>query len=157
MAMSRSFGARSLTTFPPIRSSPALMSSRPAIMFSVVDFPQPDGPTRMTNSPSPMERLASSTASRPSGKRLVTWSNTMSAMPGLSLHRAGRQPGHDPTLEQQHENDDRDGDDDGRRRDRTDRLGELRRPGEERDGGRDGPRLLRRGQGDGEQEVVPAE
>ena len=44
MAMSRSFGALSLTTWPPIRSSPSVMSSSPAIMLSVVDFPQPDGP-----------------------------------------------------------------------------------------------------------------
>ncbi len=71
MAMSRSLGALLFTTFPPMRSSPAEMSSRPAIMFSVVDLPQPDGPTRMTNSPSAMSRLMLSTASAPSGKRLV--------------------------------------------------------------------------------------
>ena len=41
MAMSRSFGAMSLTTLPPMRSSPSVMSSSPAIMFSVVDLPQP--------------------------------------------------------------------------------------------------------------------
>ena len=52
MAMSRSFGALSFTTFPPMRSSPELMSSSPAIMLRVVDFPHPDGPTRMMNSPS---------------------------------------------------------------------------------------------------------
>ena len=57
MAMSRSLGAALFTTLPPIRSSPSVMSSRPAIMFSVVDLPQPDGPTRMTNSPSAMSRL----------------------------------------------------------------------------------------------------
>jgi hypothetical protein len=44
MAMSRSFGGTSLTTSPPIRISPPVMSSRPAIMRSVVDLPQPDGP-----------------------------------------------------------------------------------------------------------------
>ena len=65
--MSRSLGALSLTTWPPMRSSPAVMSSSPAIMFSVVDFPQPDGPTRMMNSPSAMFRLKSSTAIAPSG------------------------------------------------------------------------------------------
>jgi len=67
MAMSRSFGALSFTTLPPIFSSPEVMSSRPAIMLRVVDLPQPDGPTRMTNSPSWMSRLKSSTASDPSG------------------------------------------------------------------------------------------
>ncbi len=52
MAMSRSFGGTALTTRDPIRISPAVMFSRPAIMRSRVDFPQPDGPTRITNSPS---------------------------------------------------------------------------------------------------------
>jgi len=43
------------------------MSSRPAIMFSVVDFPHPDGPTRMTNSPSAIVIDRSFTAVAPSG------------------------------------------------------------------------------------------
>ena len=68
--MSRSLGDLLFTTWPPMSSSPEVMSSRPAIMLSVVDFPQPDGPTRMTNSPSAMSRLKSLTASDPSGKAL---------------------------------------------------------------------------------------
>ena len=36
-------------------------------MFSVVDFPQPDGPTRMMNSPSEMVTDKSFTAVAPSG------------------------------------------------------------------------------------------
>ena len=79
MAMSRSFGDLLFTTWPPISSSPEVMSSRPAIMLRVVDFPHPDGPTRMTNSPSRMSRLKSLTASDPSGKRLVMCSSTISA------------------------------------------------------------------------------
>ncbi len=67
MAISRSRGAFSLTRWPPILSSPSEISSSPAIMLSVVDFPQPDGPTRMTNSPSPMVRLRSFTGVAPSG------------------------------------------------------------------------------------------
>ncbi len=67
MAMSRSLGARSFIRSPPMRSSPPLMSSSPAIMFSVVDFPQPEGPTRITNSPSAISRFTSLTASAPSG------------------------------------------------------------------------------------------
>src|SRR5215218_3191248 len=107
MAMSRSFGAMLLTTLPPMRSSPSVMSSRPAIMFSVVDFPHPDGPTRMTNSPSAMSRLIRSTASAPSGNRLVISSRTMSATAGLlTLHGAGGEAGNDATLEEQHEQDD---------------------------------------------------
>ena len=78
--MSRSRGARSLTTSPPMRSSPSEMSSSPAIIRRAVDFPQPEGPTRITNSPSFISRLRLLTASVPSGYRLVTPSNTMSAM-----------------------------------------------------------------------------
>src|ERR1700694_2882869 len=126
MAMSRSLGAMLLPTFPPMRSSPSEMSSSPAIMFSVVDFPHPDGPTRMTNSPSAISRSTWSTARAPSGKRLVTFSKTISAtLTPLSLDGAGREPGDDASLEEQHEDDDRDGDDDGRRRDRPSRRGEL--------------------------------
>ena len=67
MAMSRSLGALSFTTWPSMISFPAVMSSRPATMFSIVDFPHPDGPTRMMNSPSAISRLKSSTARAPSG------------------------------------------------------------------------------------------
>ncbi len=52
--MSRSFGGRSLTRFAPIRISPAVISSRPAIIRSRVDLPQPDGPTSTVNEPSAM-------------------------------------------------------------------------------------------------------
>ncbi len=44
MAMSRSFGVRSLTTRPPIEIVPSEISSSPATMRSAVVFPQPDGP-----------------------------------------------------------------------------------------------------------------
>jgi hypothetical protein len=40
----------SFTTVLPIAISPEVISSRPAIMRGVVDLPQPDGPTRTTNS-----------------------------------------------------------------------------------------------------------
>src|SRR5919197_5412158 len=62
MAMSRSFGGTSFTTSPPIRMSPSVMSSRPAIMRSVVVLPQPDGPTSTTNSLSAMSRSMPRTA-----------------------------------------------------------------------------------------------
>ena len=42
--MSRSFAGTSLTRLPSIDKSPELIDSSPAIMRSVVDFPQPDGP-----------------------------------------------------------------------------------------------------------------
>src|SRR6201989_1193923 len=137
--MSRSLGVLLFTTCPPMRASPEVMSSRPAIMFSVVDLPQPDGPTRMTNSPSAISRLKSLTASDPSGKRLVMCSSTISAMclslTPLALDRAGRQPGDDPALEEQHEDDDWDGDDHRGGRDRTRRNGEYRSAAEGPHGG----------------------
>ena len=52
MAMPRSAGSTSLTTLPPMAISPPVMSSRPAIIRSSVDLPQPEGPTKTTNSPS---------------------------------------------------------------------------------------------------------
>src|SRR5579859_5480238 len=158
--MSRSLGVLLFTTWPPMRSSPEVMSSRPAIMFSVVDFPQPDGPTRMTNSPSAISRLKSLTASDPSGKRLVMWSSTISAtclsLTPLALDRAGRQAGDDPALEEQHEDDDRDGDDHRRGRDGAGRNRELRAAAEILHGGRRRPRAERRRERDREQEVIPA-
>src|SRR5688572_20421463 len=39
-----------------MRSSPDVMSSRPAIMRSRVDLPQPEGPTKTQNSPSSILR-----------------------------------------------------------------------------------------------------
>src|SRR5271156_3828309 len=57
MAMSRSFGATLFTTRPAIAISPSLMFSSPAIMRNRVDLPQPEGPTRMTNSPSSISTL----------------------------------------------------------------------------------------------------
>src|SRR5262245_6625400 len=54
MAMSRSFGGTRLTTRSPMRISPDVMFSSPAIMRSRVDLPHPDGPTSTTNSPSSM-------------------------------------------------------------------------------------------------------
>ena len=47
------------------RASPAVTSSSPAIIRSTVDFPHPEGPTRMTSSPSAISRLTSSTAGGP--------------------------------------------------------------------------------------------
>src|ERR1700689_1915417 len=91
MAMSRSFGGTSLTTSPPIMMSPSVISSRPAIIRKVVDFPQPDGPTSTTNSWSAMSRSMPRTAST-SSYRLITLRNVTSAM-SSTLCRAGGQPG----------------------------------------------------------------
>ena len=56
MAMPRLDGGTSLTTSPAIFSSPDVISSRPAIVLSRVDLPQPDGPTKTMNSPDLMSR-----------------------------------------------------------------------------------------------------
>src|SRR3982074_3973100 len=89
--MSRSFGGTSLTTSPPIMMSPSVISSRPAVMRSVVDFPQPDGPTSTTNSWSAMSRSMPRTAST-SSYFLTTLRNVTSAM-SSTLCRTGGQAG----------------------------------------------------------------
>src|ERR1700674_4380547 len=62
MAIRRSRGVRSLTTLPPIRISPEVGSSRPAIMRSSVVFPEPEGPKRTRNSPSRLSKSTPTTA-----------------------------------------------------------------------------------------------
>ena len=79
MAMSRSFGAASFTRRPAMRSSPLVMSSRPATIRSAVDFPHPEGPTSTKNSPSWMSTSRSFTASRPSGYTFETLSRVTCA------------------------------------------------------------------------------
>src|SRR5215217_4306261 len=56
MAMPRSDGDRAVTVWPSMAISPPETSSRPAMVRSSVDFPQPDGPTNTTNSPSAISR-----------------------------------------------------------------------------------------------------
>ena len=61
---------------PPTRTLPALATSRPATRVSVVDLPQPDGPTTAQNCPGSTVRFTSRRAvnGAPPGvaKRLVT-------------------------------------------------------------------------------------
>ena len=60
--------------------SPEVMSSRPTIIRSSVDFPQPDGPTRIMNSPSATSMLTSLTAGKPSPYFLTMFFISMAAM-----------------------------------------------------------------------------
>src|SRR6185503_14961799 len=91
MATSRSFGGTWLTTRSPMRISPAVMFSRPAIMRSRVDLPQPDGPTRTTNSPSPMVMLTPwMTSVVP--KIFLTSRIATNAIESLPLRRRRRRP-----------------------------------------------------------------
>ena len=55
-------GASSVTSRSPMLIVPPDTASRPAIIRSSVDLPQPDGPTRTMNSPSRISRFRSSTA-----------------------------------------------------------------------------------------------
>src|SRR5206468_9376131 len=67
IATSRAAGSRRVTSRSPIRISPALGSSSPAMQRSTVVFPQPDGPSSTKNSPSCTSSDMSSSAGRPSG------------------------------------------------------------------------------------------
>src|SRR5206468_817473 len=68
------------TTRSPIRIEPDVTASSPATIRSAVVLPQPEGPTKIMNSPSLTVRFISSTASVPLGKRLLTASNSIEAI-----------------------------------------------------------------------------
>src|ERR1044071_343897 len=87
--MRRSRGVRSVTTLPPMRMSPSVGTSRPAIMRSRVVFPEPDGPRKTRNSPSSVTRSTSFTApSVPALKTLVTARVSTMAMAGFGFSLA---------------------------------------------------------------------
>src|SRR5258708_6677442 len=58
------------TIAPPIRISPAVGCSRPAMQRSVVVLPQPEGPSKTTISPAAAVKLTSFTAGLPWAKTL---------------------------------------------------------------------------------------
>src|SRR4051812_37170988 len=104
MAMPRSAALTLFIDLPPIRSSPPLISSRPAIMRSRVDLPQPDGPRKTTSSPSLIESDTSRTASTVPNDLAIFMSSTEanSSLPRLEpihstqssgSHLAARQSG----------------------------------------------------------------
>ncbi|MNT61952.1 hypothetical protein D3C72_1996300 [compost metagenome] len=71
MAMPRLAGGTSLTNSPSIAIRPAVISSRPQMRRSSVDFPQPDGPTKATNSPfSTVRSMPFSTFADPNDLRM---------------------------------------------------------------------------------------
>src|SRR5215467_14226427 len=94
--------------------SPEVMSSRPTIIRNSVDFPQPEGPTRIMNSPSATSMETSFTAGNPSPYCLTMFFISMAAI-GSTLHCAGGQTGDDSALEQQDDDDHRDRHDHRRR------------------------------------------
>src|SRR6266852_2239360 len=95
--MSRSLGGRSFTTRSPMVISPPVISSNPATIRSVVDLPQPDGPTSTTNSLSRMWRFTSLTACTSSYFLFRSFNSTCAMTPssgvitvsGSALHGAG--------------------------------------------------------------------
>src|ERR1051326_1256454 len=95
--MSRSFGGMSLITSPPTTILPELIFSSPATIRSAVDFPQPEGPTRIRNSPSPTSSDRSSTATMGPGKTFVTFSKTTSVT-ASSLQALRRDAAHEVAL-----------------------------------------------------------
>ena len=62
MAMSRFCGGSSVTSVSPNQMRPAVGVSRPAIIRRVVVLPQPEGPTNVKNSRSPISTERSRTA-----------------------------------------------------------------------------------------------
>src|SRR3954471_11688485 len=85
--MFRSCGSTSFTTWPPIRTSPLVGDSRPAVMRSTVVFPEPDGPTSTTNSPSSITSSNASTAIVPPAKTFVSSRYSMLAIALASVPR----------------------------------------------------------------------
>src|SRR5687767_6031177 len=57
MAMPRLAGGVAETSAPSMTTRPEVESSSPAMTLSKVDLPQPEGPTKTTNSPSVTSRL----------------------------------------------------------------------------------------------------
>src|SRR5215218_10016321 len=123
--------------------SPEVMSSSPTTIRSNVDFPQPDGTTRIMNSPSATSIDTSLTAGKPSPYCLTMFFISMAAI-GSTLHCAGRQAGDDSALEQQDDDDHRDPDDHGGGGELGVRRVERVGPHEVGHLGRDRPRTRRR-------------
>src|SRR6185437_3128380 len=93
--MSRCEGCRSLTTRPPMLTSPEVIASNPAMVLSNVDLPQPEGPTSTRKPPFSNEMsmpLRISTAPKRLRKLLIS-----SVAISSSFHGAGHQAAHEIT------------------------------------------------------------
>src|ERR1700690_2093701 len=99
--MSRSFDSTPLTTRPSMAIVPPLISSSPASIRSSVDFPQPDGPTSTTNSPSWMSNAMPWITFVPPNAFSMFWKDTVAIVrsPPSRLHRAGGEPADHVALE----------------------------------------------------------
>src|ERR1044071_6544562 len=77
------------TTAPPTRTAPSFAVSRPAMIFSSVLLPHPDGPTSETKLPSSASKETRSRARTPCAplpNSLPTLSTAMSGATSLFLH-----------------------------------------------------------------------
>jgi len=72
----------SLTGSSPMRTSPSVGAVSPFNTRNMVDLPAPDGPSRMTNSPSSIVSDISSSATVSGPYRLVTSSNSIVGIDG---------------------------------------------------------------------------
>src|ERR1700722_4414879 len=153
MAMSRSFGATELTIRPSMRISPSLQVSRPAMMASSVDLPQPDGPTSAMNSPVCASRLIPlSTSTEP--KRLKSRETVSVAMIARSFDGALSQSANEILAAEQVDQERRNCADDHRCA--RDIIGvRALLTGRERDQRRSDRLLRSAGEDDAEQELVP--
>src|SRR5260370_19135146 len=106
MASPRLVGGSDVTSAPSIRMRPDVTSSSPAIRRSNVDLPQPDGPTKTTNSPSAISRLMSGIAAN-SPNALRTPSRVMLPMASSSFHGAKGEAAHQALLREPAEHQDR--------------------------------------------------
>src|SRR5918999_1865209 len=85
MATCRARGGSPLTTFPPIRTSPSVASSSPAMVRRSVVLPQPEGPSSTRYSPSAVAMSTPSTATTSPWKVFLSpRSSTASAGAGPS-------------------------------------------------------------------------
>src|SRR4051794_41390047 len=91
--MSRGFGGRLVTSRSSMKIEPESTSSKPASIRRLVDLPQPEGPTRTRNSPSPISRLSASTAGLvlPGETRGAVW-DVSGALLGEIPSPAGKGP-----------------------------------------------------------------
>src|SRR5580693_5876826 len=91
--MSRLDGCRSLIERPSMLMFPALIDSKPAIVLSSVDLPQPDGPTNTRKPPlSSVRSMPLRISTEPKRLRRPFISRNAIA---LSLHGAGHQAPHE--------------------------------------------------------------
>src|ERR1700693_1557317 len=104
--MSRSRGETLFTTRSPIVIVPEVGLSSPATSLSAVVFPQPEGPTRIRNSPSSIFSERSCSATTSLSNHFVTWSRITCATRS-SLQSGGGDAAHEIPLREEEQEQDR--------------------------------------------------